>query len=94
MKFHKPKTIKEAVNDLQRFLECDLYSRFRPAQTLPIGKNGKDETWFRDIKDVFKSEGDFIRYLEIHFKVVDKQIKRLLKMKYDIKESKSVGGEK
>ena len=41
MKVHKPKTIKEAVDNLQEFLECDLYTRFRPAQTIPIGKDGK-----------------------------------------------------
>lgn len=77
MKIHKPKTIQEAINGLQVFLECDLYSRFRPAQTIPIGKNGKDETWFRDARDVFKSERDFIDYLRSHFKILEKQIKKL-----------------
>jgi len=77
MKTNKPKTIQEAIDELHTFLECDLYTRFRPAQSLPIGKNGKEEVWFRDEKDVFKSEGDFVRYLEAHFKILQRQIKRL-----------------
>lgn len=80
MKVHKPKTIEEAINDLQQFLESDLYSRFRPAHTLPIGENGEDEIWFRDSKDVFKSERDFIRYLEAHFNILKKQVRRLSKL--------------
>jgi len=59
MKIYKPKTIKEAIDDCQEFLECDLYTRFRPAQTLPIGKKGKDKTWivilkmFLKVKEIF-----------------------------------------
>ncbi len=79
MKIHKPKSIKEAISDLQTFLECDLYTRFRPAQTLPIGKNGKDETWYRDAKDVFKSERDLIRYLEEHFEILKKGAEKINK---------------
>ena len=77
MKRHKPKSIQEAIHDLQVFLECDLYSRFRPAQTLPIGKKGKDETWYRDSGDVFKSERDFLKYLEAHFDILKEQIVKL-----------------
>lgn len=77
MRTYKPKTIKEAIDDCQTFLECDLYSRFRPAQTLPIGKGGKDEVWYRDSKDVFKSEKDFLEYLRGHFKILLKEIKKL-----------------
>lgn len=77
MKIHKPKTIKEAIDDFQEFLECDLYSRFRPVQTLPIGKEGKDEIWYRDTKDIFKSEGDFFKYLELHIKILRRQINKL-----------------
>jgi len=77
MKTYKPKTIKEAIDDCQEFLECDLYTRFRPAQTLPIGKKGKDKTWYRDSEDVFKSERDFLKYLEAHFKILRKQITKL-----------------
>ena len=51
MKIHKPKTIKEAIDDCQEFLECDLYSRFRPVQTLPIEKNGsiKQDSFIGDL---------------------------------------------
>jgi len=88
MKTHKPKTIKEAIDDCQEFLECDLYSRFRPAQQLPIGKKGKDEIWYRDRKDVFKSERDFIRYLEGHFNILRKQINKLIKNIKEVKNEK------
>lgn len=79
MKIHKPKTIQEAINDLQVFLECDMYTRFRPAHTLPIGKNGKDKILYRDSKDVFKSERDFLKYMESHFNLLKKQVKKLEK---------------
>ncbi len=81
MKIHKPKTIKEAIDNCQIFLECDLYSRFRPAQTLPIGKKGEDETWYRDSKDVFKSERDFLEYIRGHFDILKKEVLRLAKRK-------------
>ena len=79
MKTYKPKTIKEAIDIFQQFLESDLYSRFRPAQQLPIGKEGKDEIWYRDSKDVFKSEKEFIDYLRGHFKILEKQVNKLIK---------------
>lgn len=79
MKTTNPKTIKEAIDEFQVFLECDLYSRFRPAQTLPIGKNGKDEIWYRDGEDIFKSERDFLKYLEAHFEILQKQVSKLIK---------------
>lgn len=79
MKIHKPKTTKEAIDIFQEFLECDLYTRFRPAHTLPIGKKGKDETWYRDTEDVFKSERDFLKYLEAHFEILRKEINKLIK---------------
>jgi len=45
MKLHKPKSIQEAIDDLQQFLEADLYSKFRPEQEI-VG-----ETLYRE--DVF-----------------------------------------
>ena len=77
MKTYKPKTIQEAIDTFQQFLECDLYTRFRPTQTLPIGKNAKDEIWYRDPKDIIKSEKEFIDYLRSHFKILEKQVKKL-----------------
>lgn len=79
MKTYKPKTIKEAIDIFQDFLECDVYTRFRPAHTLPIGKNGKDEIWYRDSKDVFKSERDFLKYIDEHIKILRKEIIKLIK---------------
>lgn len=73
MKLHKPKTIKEAVGDLQEFFECDLYSKFRPEEKI----NGK--IWVRD--DVFPSKKEFIEYLEDHFNILLKQIKELTTQK-------------
>ena len=69
MKLHKPKTIKEAVKDLQQFLECDLYSKFRPEEKI----NG--EVWVRD--DVFPNKKEFYKYLDDHFGILQKQITKL-----------------
>ena len=88
MKINKPKSVEEAISELQQFLECDLYTKFRPAQTLPIGKNGKDEIWFR--KDVFKGEAEFVRYLESHFEIFKKQIIDLIGKRKFAKSQKGV----
>jgi len=69
MKIHKPKTIDEAIDDLQQFLECDLYSKFKPIKMF----NG--EEWCRE--DSFKNENDFHKYLEVHFELLRKQIKSI-----------------
>ena len=75
MKIHKPKTISEAINDLEMFLECDLYSKFRPAHKLPTGKKGKKQTWYR--QDCFLNEEEFIKYIRAHFDILEKQVKQL-----------------
>jgi hypothetical protein len=75
MKTYKPKTINEAIDDLQTFFQVDMYSKFRPEHKLPTGKNKKMESWYR--QDWFKSEKDFIEYLEAHFNVLKKEINRL-----------------
>jgi hypothetical protein len=72
----QPETIKEAINDLQTFLECDLYSKFRPEQKIPSGKKGKIEVWYR--KDVFKNEKEFAEYLDAHFKILKEEIVRII----------------
>lgn len=87
MKVHKAKSVREAIENFQEFLECDMYTKFRPAQTLPIGKKGKDETWYR--QDVFKSERDFIRYLEDHFNIMKKEIIRLIGKQYKNEKTKT-----
>lgn len=69
---HKPKTISEAIDNLQDFLESDLYSKFRPEQKLPTGKKGKLKSWYRE--DVFADEKEFIKYLQDHFNILKEEI--------------------
>lgn len=86
MKVHKPESIKEAIRDLQMFLDCDLYTKLRPEERLPLGKKGKMETWVR--KDTLKDMKDFEKYLEGHFSILRKQIIRLIgKKKYSAKNN-------
>lgn len=73
MKIHKPKTIKEAVDDLQEFLECDMPSMIFPEEKV-LGKG-----WVR--VDSFKSREDVIEYLRVHFKIFEKQIKELNRLR-------------
>ncbi len=69
MELHKPKTIKEAIDTLQQFLECDLYSKFRPEEII------KGEVWTRD--NPFKDENDFHKYIEEHFEILREQLKEV-----------------
>jgi len=71
MKVYKPKTIKEAVGDLQEFFECDLYSKFRPEEKI------NNEVWVRE--DVFPNKKEFYKYLKDHFDILQKQIKEITK---------------
>ncbi len=66
MKTIKPKTIEEAIDLLQQFLECDLYSKFKPEIEI------EGETWGRE--DFFKNEGEFLEYIDGHFNVLRKDI--------------------
>ena len=70
MKTYKPKTIQEAINDLQQFFEADVYSKFRPVEKI------KGEEWCRE--DYFKNEKDFYKYLEEHFNLLREQIKEIV----------------
>jgi len=67
---YKPKTIKEAINNLHDFLECDLWSKFRPETIINRKK------YYRT--DVFESEEDFINYLNHHFKILQGEVKALM----------------
>ena len=69
MKIHKPKSIQEAINNLQQFLECDLYSKFRPEQEIA------GETLYRE--DVFPNEEEFLKYINEHFNILKIQINKL-----------------
>ena len=66
---YKPKTIQEAIDDLQMFLECDLYSKFRP-ETKVLGKS-----WFRE--DIIGTEDEFLEYINNYFSILKEQIKEL-----------------
>jgi len=75
MKVHHAKTINEAIDDINTFFQVDMYSKFRPEHKIPTGKNKKMETWYR--QDWFKNERDFIEYLNRHFNILKKEIRRL-----------------
>lgn len=65
METYKPKTIKEAIENLQQFLECDLYTKFRPEEKI----NGA--SCIRS--DSFKDVNDFHKYIKVHFDILIKQ---------------------
>jgi hypothetical protein len=69
MKTYKPKSIKNAIDFFQDFLECDLYTKFRPEMKV------KKEVYKRT--DYFKNEKEFIEYLRFHFDILRKQIRGL-----------------
>lgn len=64
------KKIKDKIGELEEFLECDMYSKFRPATTI------NNKTWYR--KDAFINEEEFIEYLRGHFNILKKQLKRIV----------------
>ena len=70
IKTHKPISVKEAIDDLQTFFECDLYSKFRPEQKI------KGKIYYRE--DTFPDEKEFWEYLDGHFDILKKQIIKLI----------------
>ena len=70
---YKPKTVKESIRMLETFLEVDLYSKFRPETKI------KGEKWYRT--DYFRNEKQFIQYIRIHFDMLEKEIKKLMRKK-------------
>ena len=70
-----PNGLAKEIDSLQTFLEVDMYSKFRPENKLPTGKNGKMEKWYRH--DWFKSEKEFLEYLRAHFDILRKEIRKL-----------------
>jgi len=85
-KTHKPKTIQEAIDSLQTFLECDLYTQLKPEMKI------KGEDYIRS--DVIKNEKEFIEYLRFHFDILEKEIKELSINKMSKKEDSYVRGKK
>lgn len=73
MKILNPKTIEEAIQSLQQFLECDLYTKFRPEE------NFDGKTFIR--VDPFKNVNDFHKYIKEHFEVLKQEINSLSKPK-------------
>ena len=69
MKTLNPKTIEEAVDSLQQFLKCDLYTKFRPKEIF------NDKEYKRT--DPFEDKIDFLEYMNTHFDLLKKQIKEL-----------------
>lgn len=69
MKTFKPKTIQEAIDDFQTFLECDMPSLIFPEEEV-LGKG-----WER--VDPFKSREEVVKYLRMHFKIFEEQINNI-----------------
>lgn len=72
-KLYYPKTVKEAIDLFQIFLEVDAYSKLRPEHKLKI--KGKTEYFIR--KDYCKNEKEFVEYLKLHFNIFRKDLRRL-----------------
>jgi hypothetical protein len=77
MKLHEPKSVSEAIGDLQTFLEEDMWTKFYPKTILPGMKNGKKVNCVFSRQDVFKNEKEFRDYLNDHFNILRKEIRKL-----------------
>jgi len=86
IKIHHASSIKEAIDDFQQFLECDLYTKFRPEQQFPTGKKGKIKKFYR--QDVFPDEKEFLKYLDDHFNIFAEEVVKLIGKKELAKEKK------
>jgi len=81
VKIHHPRTINEAISQIQEFFEEDMWSKFYPEIKIPAIRNGKKIILKFYRKDVFKNEKQFIEYLKGHFDILKKQIKRIQRRK-------------
>ena len=87
IKISHPKSISEAINDIQTFLECDLYTKFRPEHIIPLKEKGKAKKIHLYREDIFMSEREFIKYIESHFDILRKEIIKLIgKKKFEVGE--------
>ena len=77
MKINYPKTIDEAIYQIQEFFEEDMWSKFHSEIKIPAIRNGKKVILKFYRKDFFKNEDEFIEYINGHFNILRKQIKRL-----------------
>jgi len=78
IKLHHPKTLAEAINDFQVFLESDIYSKFRPECKIKNKRIG-----YR--KDYFRNEKEFLKYIKIHFDVFREEINKANSLKSVVK---------
>ena len=69
---YEPVSVEEAINYLQTFLESDLWSKFKDEKI-------KGKIWVRE--DKFEKEEDLWKYLEGHFNILRREIKKLRKEK-------------
>ena len=69
MKTHNPKSVSEAINDLETFFHADLPSKIFPMERLT------NQTWFRE--DFFETNKQVGKYVKEHFSILRKQIKKL-----------------
>ena len=68
---YQPVSIEDAINELQTFLESDLWSKFKDEKM-------KGKVWVRE--DKFKKEEELWDYLEGHFNILRKEINKFLEM--------------
>jgi hypothetical protein len=62
-------TVDEAIDDIHTFLDCDMWSKCHPGMIIGAVKYHR--------QDYFKNEKDFREYLEAHFNILRKEIKRI-----------------
>ena len=67
--------INKEINELQKFFDADLYSKFKPEMRL----NGK--IWIRE--DYIKNTEEFSKYLNIHFSILRRKISNILTSQSD-----------
>ena len=67
MNIKKPKTIEEAIDEFQEFLECDLFTKLKPEIDI-------DGTGFIR-EDSIENENEFLKYINEHFNILREQIK-------------------
>jgi len=75
MKTSQPKTIQEAINNIETFFMVDMWTKFYPIIKIK-GTKGK---WCRE--DYFKSKKDLDNYLRENFDILRKEIKRIRRKK-------------
>lgn len=76
MKIAHSNSIAEAINNARVFLECDMYTKFRPEHKLPTMKNRRKIILKLYRRDTFSNEKEFVEYIRAHFRILNKEIVR------------------